>query len=310
VDSITTALLGADNLPITRALSRVDAHIMAEGVMAQLFEAQDQFLDSEYLAARLQDLQDEIDALDVERETIRHWLLNQHPEIYEQWNLHWEQRKEETMANAPDTAITRLKQAVEQANAPLIQALAKVTSSVDRLVVVVGAQLKQADTIDQLREQAKDLVDEVAEEQEPDAPIADDFDMESAIKASGQWECGPIHCGDCPIEQNMDCLATYGLQDTAEAAAGNADTDDAFRSALHRVLRSVVPVAALTARRKTKPATATFVVPEPPKPKIKVTNGAGNEPEKPKRADKSKPAKKPAAKPAKGGKTNKRKGKK
>lgn len=193
-----------------------------------------------------------------------------HADVWLKWLRSYEKKEKEEKHDMgtpnPETAITRLKNAVEQANAPLIASIAKLTNSIDRLVVVNGAVLKTG--IEGLREAAEDQLDELVGEGKGNTPpTPEDFDMESAIKSSGQWECGDIHCNGCPLDQNMDCLQTYGFMDAAENAAGNVNTDDEFRTALHIKLRDVVPVAALTARRPVAQVNFTVPAPEPEAPK-------------------------------------------
>lgn len=39
------------------------------------------------------------------------------------------------------------------------------------------------------------------------------FDMETAIKDKGLWECGELHCRGCPSNQNLACALEYDLLD-------------------------------------------------------------------------------------------------
>jgi len=38
------------------------------------------------------------------------------------------------------------------------------------------------------------------------------FDMETQVKASGQWECNDLRCRNCSNDQNKECLETYQIR--------------------------------------------------------------------------------------------------
>lgn len=69
------------------------------------------------------------------------------------------------------------------------------------------------------------------------------FDMEEAIKTTGQWECGEIHCdgrgGGCTLATNLECLGVYGI---ADPPLSGKESEDEVLSMLHKSRRVSLPV--------------------------------------------------------------------
>jgi hypothetical protein len=160
------------------------------------------------------------------------------------------------MAERTELPIERLGNAITKAVNPLLITLQGLT----RVVAVLTARLSPGDT--SILESASSIEHDDDEKMVADSPEmfpvtkpADDFDMESAIKASKQWECeGAQHeerdpktgavssrqlkCTDCSLEQNLDCISTYKLLEAADRATGKTDgSDEQARLALHAMLR-------------------------------------------------------------------------
>jgi len=53
------------------------------------------------------------------------------------------------------------------------------------------------------------------------------FDMETALKEQGFWECDDWHCKDCPYLRNLKCLERNGL------LRGDPKYDTSYRAVLH-----------------------------------------------------------------------------
>lgn len=158
--------------------------------------------------------------------------------------------------------MEKLRQALTQAEAPLVNAILGNTEAVKRtnallervLEVATGARVAndEAPPPEEMRERARAVasdptpaeldaaLDEMRGKKKQSTP-ANDFDMESAIKLSGQWECKDLVCSNCPVDQNLDCLETYGFLDLAEKAMGKTDgSDESARLALHAMVRDAV----------------------------------------------------------------------
>ncbi len=190
--------------------------------------------------------------------------------------------------------LDRMRSSIQEAEKPLVQALGantkalnQVYSKLNELLLVARGGIAPVaprdpdeefddsdEFLDAEREPSQDDVTRAA----PRPVTAIDFDMESAIKAAGKWECEnatftdpvdnktrALRCTDCPIDTNMYCLKEYGLLDTAERALGktNGDDDDT-RNALHRILRGNAPVDAIDPVVQKVPAVLASVKPDVP----------------------------------------------
>jgi len=153
--------------------------------------------------------------------------------------------------------IERLGNTVAKAVHPLLTTVQALT----RAVIVLTAKLGGAaspESESSIEHDESELDDPNTWATLPAQPKpVNDFDMESAIKASGQWECEgatfaeplpgghghvvtnrQLRCTDCPLSQNLDCISTYKLLEEADRATGKTDgSDEQARLALHAALR-------------------------------------------------------------------------
>jgi hypothetical protein len=150
--------------------------------------------------------------------------------------------------NAP---IQRVEEAIARAMAPFTTATTKLTGEVislrEELATLAARLARQEHNDEEEQEHQEEEVPARAaatptpkRQSDPAAEV--DYDMESSLKAKGLFECGDLKCVDCPIEQNMECMSTYGIMAEAEAKTGHIETvdDDGARRIIHRSLRLVV----------------------------------------------------------------------